>query len=122
MFTKRRSFPVAVKCALLSLAFAVFGLGLHAKLSLSKANRSSATGAAKLSIEDRSAQILLPYENRPTRRTPAAISVGLPFEVLVQGNVYHFSHYRQVELSLCTPRRYDSLGADRLHLPPPTLS
>ncbi len=122
MLTKRRSTPVAVKCALLFLAVAVFGLGLHAKLSIGRADRSSATGAAKLSIEDRSAQIPLPYENRPTRRTTAAISVWLPFEVLFQGNVHHLSYYRQVELSLCTPRRYDSLGADRLHLPPPTLS
>jgi len=122
MLTKKRIFPVAVKCALLFLAFAVFGLGLYARLPISKADRSSATGAAKLSIEDRSAQILLPDDNRPTRRTVAAISVGLPFEVLFQGNVYHFSDYRQVELSLCTPCRYDSLGADRLHLPPPTLS
>ena len=122
MLTKRRSVPVAVKYALLFLAFAVFGLELHAKLSIGRADHSSATGVAKLSIEDRSAQIPLPYENRPTRRPAAAISIGLPFKVLFQGNVYYLSYYRQVELSLCTPCRYDSLGADRLHLPPPTLS
>lgn len=122
MFTKIRSFPVAVKCALLFLAFAVFGLGLHAKLSLDKTNRSSPTGAAKLSIEDRSAQAFLPHESKLMRRTPAARSVGLPFEVLFQGSVFNFSDYRQVELSLCNPRRYDSLGADRLQLPPPTFS
>lgn len=122
MHTKRRSFPVAVKCGLLLLAFAVFGFGLQAKMSLSKANGSSPNGTVKLSTEERSGQSLFSEVNKVTRRAHASESLRLPVALLFERCTCHSSHYCEVELSLCTPRRYDSLGPDRLNLPPPTLS
>jgi hypothetical protein len=122
MLTRERSAPITVKCALLFLIFAVFGMGTHARLFPNRANGSSPNGAAKLSIEERSVQSLFPEENKPRQLAPGNDPLAFPFALLFKGNTCHFSLSCQVEVSLCTPCRYDSLGPDRMHLPPPTHS
>jgi len=122
MIQKKRSVPVAVKCALLSLVFAVLGMGINARLTLGRANGASPNEAAKLSIEERSVQSLLPLEKEPKRHISATEELWFSLAPLFQGNRFHYSHSGEAELSLCTPCRYDSFGPDQMHLPPPTHS
>ena len=122
MPTEKRSAPIALNCALLLLVFAVLCMGTYAKVSLERANGSSPKGFAKLSIEERSAQSLLPEEYKCRQLASVVALVGSPFALLFDAKPCHLPHSCQVELSLCTPCRYDSLGPDRMHLPPPAYS
>lgn len=119
---RRQSLSAIVTGSLLFLALAVFGLGLHNKLCLYKATGRSHHGIVKMSIQQRSAKSLLAKGLEKESQSPAPASRWVPFVALFQGNAPRFSDTREAELKLCIPCRYDSLGPDRLPLPPPTLS
>ncbi len=54
----RFTISVTIQCVLtFFLAFAVFGWGLHAKLSLYEANSHSVSSTAKLSLKERPSQL-----------------------------------------------------------------
>jgi hypothetical protein len=122
MLTKRRSLSIAVTGALLFLSLAVFGLGLHNKLSLYKVNRHVHYRIVKLSVRQRSVMSLLPREQGREGDQRISSPELVWTSLLLQGNVCHFSRPRLAELKLCRPGRCSSLGPNLLPLPPPTHS
>ena len=119
MLTKRQSLSMIVTGALLFLSFAVIGLGLHNKLSLYKATPFCHHRIVKLSVRERAAQSLAsPRESRPPKPSTDYPRTSLLF----QADVRHFAHLNLAELTLAIPCSYDSLGPNRLALPPPNLS
>jgi hypothetical protein len=113
----------ALKCALLFLAFSVFGLGLNAKLSLYKAQQSPETvAAAKLTTEKRTAQsaLVLKVVREPLASSGTWTFIALTaFHHILTSPAFRLD---QVEMSLCSPCRGDSQSSSLLNRPPPTLS
>jgi hypothetical protein len=121
----RRSQPgvsFRVKCVLIFLMFAVFGWGLHAKLSHynPSSSKDASTTTTKLltdkSVEHSDDAYAQDVANDPGQRIEVpALSVihTMPFPQIA---------LHQVELSLCNSCRYDSDGPNIMHLPPPTIS
>jgi hypothetical protein len=120
---RRAATPIAVKCIIHFLVFAVFVWVLQAKLSLYKEDyRPSATTVAKASPAKRSAQSVISTEritnlDRAWKDAPRATLGASPESILVPS-----LRFRNVELSLCRPCRIGSKGADLMRRPPPTLS
>jgi hypothetical protein len=115
--------PFALKCALLFLAFSVFGFGLNAKLSQYRANQSPDTvAAAKLSAEKRTAQSTVVTKVVKEPREEASRFRLFAFTVFQ--NVISSPAFKlhQVEVSLCNPCRCDSRSPSLMNLPPPALS
>jgi hypothetical protein len=123
--TKRPQSGVSfrVKCVLIFLMLAVFGWGLHTKLSHYSPSMSSskdASATAKLltdkSVEHSADAYAQDVANDPGQRieVPASsVNHVMPFPQIA---------LHQVELSLCNSCRYDSDGPNSMHLPPPSIS
>jgi hypothetical protein len=122
MLSKRRSLSMILTGALMFLSLAVFGLGLHNKLSLYKANRHLHHRIVKLSVRQRSAQALLPAERQNASRTHISSPEFLRVSLSFHGDVCRFTHAILAEANPCSIGRYDLLGPNQLPLPPPTLS
>jgi len=124
MFKQPRSVaPFALKCALLFLAFAVFGWGLHAKLSLYKAPQSPSTATvAKLSTEKHSAQTLASLEKHHSMHGVSRILKLVSLAASIRVSWSSSFRFHQVEVSLCKPCRCDLQGPDFMRHPPPALS
>jgi hypothetical protein len=112
-----------VKCVLLFLMLAVFGRGLHVKLSHYAPSTSSSkddSATAKLltdkSVEHSADAYAQDVVNDPGQRIEVSVSSVIHVMSFPQ-LVLH-----QVELSLCNSCRYDSDGPNAMHLPPPTIS
>lgn len=113
----------ALQCALLFLAFSVFGLGLNAKLSLYKARQSPETvAAAKLTTEKRTAQssLVIKVVKDPLASPETWKFIALTaFHDILSSPAFRLG---QVETSLCSPCRWDSHRSSLMNLPPPALS
>jgi hypothetical protein len=112
-----------VKCFVIFLMLAVFGWGLHTKLSHyspSKSSSKDASATAKLltdkSVEHSSDTYAQDVANDPGRRIEVPIFSAIHVMPLPQIALH------QAELSLCNSCRYDSDGPNIMHLPPPTIS
>jgi len=115
--------PIALKCALLFLAVAVFSWGLQAKLSLYKTSQSpSAASVAKLSTEKRTAQAMASIERIAelpgTWEKVSLSSLTASLHAISIPSI----RFHQVELSLCRPCRCDLQGPDLMRRPPPALT
>jgi hypothetical protein len=115
--------PFALKCALLFLAFSVFGFGLNAKLSLYKKHQSPDTvAAAKLSTEKRSAQSTVLVKVLKEPLASAKILRLMAFSVFHNAISSPAFRLHQVEVSLCKPCRCDSRSSSLMNRPPPALA
>ncbi len=110
----------AFKSALLFLAFAVFGWGLHAKLSLYKSPQSPSTvTVAKLLTERRSAQTIASLE-KALEPDIASQRLNLtPLLVLAQAILFFAFRFYQIETNFCGSRRCDFHDAHLKQRPPP---
>ncbi len=110
----------AFKCALLVLACAVFSWGLQAKLSLYKTPQSPSTvTVAKLLTERRSAQTMALLEKALKPDTAWETLPLIPLLVLAQAIlILSFESY-QVEMNLCSSRRWDFPDPRLTQRPPP---
>lgn len=119
----RSAAPIAVKCIVHNLVFAVFVWVLQAKLSLYKAHYCpSPATVAKGSIEKRSAQTVVSTEqNTNLDRTPEeellAALLASPEAIS-----HLSSRFRNAALSLCRPCRIGSKSTNLMRRPPPALS
>jgi len=78
------------------LAFAVFALGLHAKLSLYKpASPTILLTMTKLSAGDRSAKVILPSRERLIRTKAIELAAALLLFLIFQPVAADPQHYRQ---------------------------
>jgi hypothetical protein len=110
------------KSAILFLAFAVFGLGLHARLELYKSSSSFNPTSAKVSTEKQSAQTLKGLEGR---REVQDFTDKLAFGIVLSSirvEPICNSITQMVEIGLSSPTRFDLSGDFSLHLPPPSLT
>ncbi len=112
-----------VKCVLLFLMLAVFGWGLHTKLSHFNPSMSSSkdvSAAAKLltdkSVEHSADAYAQDVADDPGQRIKVPSSPVIHVMPFPQMALHH------AELSLCNSCRYDSDGPNSMHLPPPTIS
>jgi hypothetical protein len=121
MLTGSRSVvPLIRKCAVLLLAFSVFGFGLQARLAAY--NRCPPNpSAAKISTEKRSGAVLQAVEQKDDSPNPLD---RLEFAFLLSG----FWHQpivqpakEQAEISLRDPRRSDLNVVYSVHGPPTTI-
>jgi hypothetical protein len=115
--------PLAVKCIIHLLVFAVFVWVLQAKLSLYKAHYSpTAATVAKASIEKRSAHAAALPEG--TANFDHAWEDGplATFVTLHEGISALPSRSSDIALSLCAPGRIDSKNTNLMRRPPPALS
>lgn len=116
----RFAVSVTIQCALIFfLALAVFGWGLHAKLSLYEANSHSLTATAKLATKERPSQLSEAHSVEKTRPTGVEAFAS---RVLVESMYLAVTEPRQfeeVELVLRSPSRA-SLGRSALMLGPPS--
>jgi len=116
--------PFALKCGLLFLAFSVFSFGLSARLSLYRVHQSPGTvAAAKLSADKRTAaqsSVVLKVVKEPLAfaETLRLVAIAASHDV-VSSPAFMF---HQVEVSLCSPCRFDSRSSSLMNRPPPTLS
>ena len=110
----------ALKCALLFLACAVFSWGLHAKLSLYKANQSPSTSTvAKLLTERRSAQTMASLERALKPDTAQETLNLISLLVLAHTILFLTFEFYQVEMNLCRSRRRDFQDPNLTQRPPP---
>ncbi len=112
---------LALECALLFLAIAVFSFGLQAKLSLYKSHPPSAA-VAKLSTEKRSAHTIVArvVREKDSPSSPAQ-KIRLHASISLQRALVPCSALHQVELSLYDPGRAHLHGLHSLRRPPPSL-
>jgi len=112
----------AFKCALLFLACAVFSWGLHAKLSLYKANQSPSTSTvAKLLTERRSAQTMASLERALKPDTARETLNLISLLVLAQAILFLTFEFYQVEMNFCRFRRWNFHDPHLTQRPPPAL-
>jgi hypothetical protein len=110
----------AFKYALLFLAFAVFSWGLQAKLSLYKPQQSPSTViVAKLLTERRSAQTMALLEKALKPVTAWERLNLLPLLVLAQAILLLTFKFYELEMNLCTTRRWDFHDPHLTQRPPP---
>jgi len=110
----------ALKCAFLFLACAVFSWGLHAKLSLYKANQSPSTSTvAKLLTERRSAQTMASLE-RALKPDTAQETLNL-ISLLVLAHTILFLTFKfyQVEMNFCRSSGWNYHDPHLTQRPPP---
>jgi hypothetical protein len=108
------------KCALLFLAFFVFGFGLQARLVQYWPSPPNPT-ASKISTEKHSAQVLKALDKQDE---PANSADGLAFALFLMGFQAAptlQSASEQAAIRLSDPRRLDLNGVYSSHGPPPTL-
>jgi hypothetical protein len=111
----------AFKCALLVLACAVFSWGLQAKLSLYKTPQSPSTvTVAKLLTERRSAQTMALLEKALKPNTAWRTLNLIPLLVLSQAILILRFEFYQVEMNLCSSRRWGFPDPHLTQRPPPT--
>jgi hypothetical protein len=109
----------AFKCALLFLASAVFTWGLQAKLSLYKPPHSPSTvTVAKLLTERRSAQTMALLEKAIKPDTRETLNL-IPLLVLAQAILIFAFEFYQVEINLCSSRRWNFQDPHLTQRPPP---
>ena len=105
--------------AFLFLAFAVFGLGLQARLALYKANSPVQITSAKLSTEKRSAEVLKSLEVRRDDSEPATqIVLALLFSGLYGESSVDLGTER-VDAAISNPTRSQLSCITSLRRPPP---
>jgi hypothetical protein len=110
----------AFKCALLFLASAVFSWGLQAKLSLYKTSQSPSTViVAKLLTERRSAQTIALLEKALKPDTAWETLHRIPLLVLATAILIITSEFYQVEMNLCSSRRWGFHDPRLTQRPPP---
>lgn len=119
----RFAVSVTIQCALIFfLAFAVFGWGLHAKLSLYEANSHSVSATAKLSTKERPSQW---SEAQSANAVPPAGVEAFASRSLIESlhrAAIEPARLDQVTLTPRAPSRV-SLNASALMLrPPPDLA
>lgn len=110
----------AFRCALLFLACAVFSWGLQAKLSLYKSPQSPSTvTVAKLLTERRSAQTMALVEKALKPDAAWETLKLIPLLVLAHEILILTFRFYQVEMKLCSSRRWDFDGPHLTQRPPP---
>jgi hypothetical protein len=110
------------KGALVFLALAVFGLGLHARLEVYKTASSFNPTSAKVSTEKHSEQLLRAL--REHQEVPDFLSIlayGLGWSSIFAEHSCN-PIIQSVEIGLFSPARYDQKGDYSLHRPPPSLT
>jgi hypothetical protein len=118
----RSLIPLIRKSAILFLAFAVFGLGLHARLELYKSSSSFNPTSAKVSTEKHSAQFLKGLEKRyEVQDFTDKLVFKLVWSSLHVEPIRNSSTHI-VEIGLSSPIRFDLNGDFSLHRPPPSLT
>jgi hypothetical protein len=119
----RAATPIAVKCIIHVLVFAVFVWVLHGKLSLYKPHyRPSATTVAKVSTGKRSAQTVASPKRTVNLDRAWEDALRATLVASPEGISGQSSRFRNVALSLCKPCRIGSKGTDLMRPPPPALS
>jgi hypothetical protein len=118
MFSHVRSVvPLIRKCALLLLAFLVFGFGLQARLAQYKSDPPNPT-SAKISTEKHSLQVLAERNETPNPVDRLALAF------FFSGNRMRPTPQpvaERAEIGLSNPTRFDLNGVYSLHRPPPTV-
>ena len=110
----------AFKSAFLFLACAVFIWGLQAKLSLYKTPQSPATvTVAKLLTEERSAQTMALLEKALTPDTAQQTLNLIPLLVLAHATLFLTFKFYELEMNLCTSRRWGFYDPHLTQRPPP---
>jgi len=120
MLSSMRSVGLLIRrCAFLSLAFCIFGFGLHARLAQYDPLPPNPT-AAKISNEKHSAQVLKAFAERDEA---LHATDGPAFTLFLSGlrilPVFQTAT-AQVTIGLSNPMRLDQKGIYSLHLPPPS--
>jgi hypothetical protein len=112
-----------VKCVLIFLMMAVFGWGLHIKLSHYSPSMSSSkevSAAAKL-LTDKSVEHSADAYAQDVADDPGQ-RIEVPSSSVIHVMPFPQMALHQAELSLCNSCRYDSDGPNSMHLPPPAIS
>jgi len=120
MFPSMRPVVLLIrKCALLLLAFSIFGFGLHARLAQYKPFPPNPT-AAKVSTEKRSEQVLQALAARDEDlQTAGRPAFTFSLEGIRIRPVFQLAT-EQAKIGLSHPMRLDLNGVYSLHLPPPS--
>jgi hypothetical protein len=118
----RSLIPLIRKGAILFLAFAVFGLGLHARLEVYNSSSPFNPTSAKVSTERHPAKILnVLKERREVEGVADRLTFGLTWSsIFLEQNCNPIT--QTVEIGLSSPTRYDLRGDYSLHRPPPSLT
>ncbi len=111
------------KGAIVLLAFAVFGLGLHARLEAYKCPSTFNPTSAKISTEKHSEQLLneVLKVHSETKGFVSALAFSLGWSsIFAEQNCNRI--IQTAEIRLFFPTRYDQKGDYSLHRPPPSLT
>lgn len=119
VLSRSTSSPWLIRLAALLLCFSVFNCGLQARLASPNVHSSGVRQSFRLCTEKWFGNTGELYELPLDRLLPAHLVGQSWLTLLFRGRQVQSPEPRQVELSLWGPRRYDSLGAYRLQLPPP---
>lgn len=126
MFKRRNpNVPLALECALLFLAVAIFSWGVQAKVSLYSSdpgNSALTSFMAKLSTERGSSHVVASAEDRDQPRFTVEVLHFVDFAVSMQSNSVPPANSRQSKTGPDIAGRYNLHGPDRMRRPPPVFA